>query len=115
MHDQELVCSYKNQIVEFSVIDSQKSMSVYFGNIICPACEEICDVCPKKDKLTTKTVIFKPSLKHSHYFSKYLNNQHEYCLRKLPFLYSNGERTAKFDQVWNLLIVIISTSFVVFC
>ena len=44
--DQTVKCSYKDQIVEFRITTNSqnKNMAVYFGNIICPSCEEICKV-----------------------------------------------------------------------
>jgi len=45
VNDQLIKCSYKNQVVEFKIKNkSKKTLTVHFGNLICPACTDICDV-----------------------------------------------------------------------
>ena len=45
VNDQLIKCSYKNQVVEFKIKNkSKKTLTVHFGNLVCPSCEEICHV-----------------------------------------------------------------------
>ena len=41
-----LKCLYKDQVIEFTLNSNtnDKNFAVYFGNIVCPSCEEICGV-----------------------------------------------------------------------
>lgn len=41
INNNRIVCT-KDQIVEFVITHEEK---IYFGNIICPSCEELCSVC----------------------------------------------------------------------
>ncbi len=40
--NKEFLCSSENQLIEFTIVNEYKA--VYFGNIICPACDEVCQV-----------------------------------------------------------------------
>ena len=39
--DNKIICSYKDQVIDFIINNDEK---IYFGNIVCPACEELCKV-----------------------------------------------------------------------
>ena len=99
VHNQKLKCSYKGQIVEFKVTDTKKSLAVYFGNIICPSCEEICGAefqCPAEvhtnKSLGNQDAAYLPSASSNmrnnkkQYYSTYLNNQHGYCLKQMALI-----------------------------
>jgi hypothetical protein len=40
--DNYVKCTHKDEVVEFTSHSSKKNHNVYFGNIVCPSCEELC-------------------------------------------------------------------------
>ena len=46
VNDGYVKCGSKNEVVNFTVVTSShlKTMSVHYGNLICPSCQEICEV-----------------------------------------------------------------------
>lgn len=130
INDNEVNCLFKDQVVEFTLTENHnnKNMTVYFGNIVCPSCEELCKneiKCPSIDQneLSTKQTketssydlnnylneLFHvrdqrdlPSEKTKYYTSpNYLNNQHEYCIKKISYI-SNS--ISKFNSVYKYFL-----------
>jgi hypothetical protein len=141
INDNELKCSYKDQVVEFTLTENHnnKNMTVYFGNIVCPSCEEICKneiKCPVQDDMDDSSTSKRISDGTSHdlnnyldvlfhvrdqrdltaekskYYtsSNYLNNQHEYCIKKIAYI-SNS--MSKFNSFY-VFYLPISTCLTVF-
>jgi hypothetical protein len=47
-----------------------------------------------------------------HYYSRYLNNQHEYCLKKLPLLISGNESITQLEKFPILLFCIFAINYI---
>jgi len=118
VNDQYFKCAYKNQILDFRInTNSQnKNLSVYFGNLICPSCQEICsDLCPSELITTTPTIIqsnsqeegfFMSHLRHNSYNNKestFLNEQHSECLK---IVFNSGSKIINDKFIKYLLILI---------
>ena len=52
INDNYVKCTHKDEVVEFTSHSDKKNFNVYFGNIVCPSCEELCKdqiKCPSED------------------------------------------------------------------
>jgi leishmanolysin-like peptidase len=131
-------CEYAGQVVEFKIRNKlKKKLTVHFGNLICPSCEEICQnqiKCPSQDhiktisqrnsndsKETRKDSIVKSTSSNSaendnHHrkssFSSFLNSQHEYCLKQMIISRATKLESYKFVSI---LVYLISNFKVFYC
>ena len=93
VNDQYVKCSYKDQVVEFKINSNvqNRNLSVYFGNLVCPSCHDMCKnqiKCPPEQYILPD---IKPERPMSFFFaynllknskeSNLLNEQHNECLR----------------------------------
>lgn len=86
-------CSYKDQVIDFKINSNSqnKNLSVYFGNLICPSCNEICKnhiKCPAESMKSAHLIKVNPENNYyhvshlkSHKEASFLNEQHTECLR----------------------------------
>jgi hypothetical protein len=108
IHDKYIKCSHKDEVIEFTSNSNNKNSNFYFGNIVCPSCEEMCKdqiKCPSADDYISATIddqqikhddigevnVVVPGKRHASSFQNshkssnnlhYLHNQHEFCLRQ---------------------------------
>lgn len=94
VYDQYIKCLHKDQVVEFKINSNvqNKNLSVYFGNLVCPSCHEICKnqiICPTEQFITPdvgrpekfSNFFFSYNLLRSNKETNFLNEQHNECLR----------------------------------
>ncbi|CAF1091970.1 unnamed protein product, partial [Brachionus calyciflorus] len=67
INQEKLKCSHKDQVLNFTMGLSQKNFSLYYGNIICPSCEELCH--SKIDCNLVSNETLKNETKMEKYFS----------------------------------------------